>query len=161
MKKIDYKKWTIAFLLFVVAVLIGYIFTIMSPVSSSPQGTSVGSGMDMDMMLKTFNVQRGQPIPTVSLSIQKEPDANEWDVHIVTTNFVFRPEKVGQKAVLGEGHIHLFVDGKLYVVLSPWFHIDTLPKGKHIILVRVANNDHSTYAVNGKYIQVSHMITAP
>src|SRR6185312_12968774 len=144
MKKLDVKKWTIAFLLLVIAVLTSILLSVLNPSSNSPQSDGSGSSMDADMMLKTFDVPKGQPIPTVTFTIKKESDANEWDVHIITTNFTFAPGKVGNAPKMGEGHIHLFVDGKLYVVLGPWFHIDMLPKGKHTILLRLANNDHST-----------------
>lgn len=154
-KTIKFEKWIIAILLLIISILTGIICTMITP-PPSPQSNSIG--MDMDMTLKTFGVPQNKPIPTVSFTLQKEPNTQEWDVHILTTHFTFTPNKVGEKPVLGEGHVHLFIDSKLYVVLGPWFHIDTLPKGKHTILLRLANNDHSTYAVSGSYIQTSETL---
>jgi hypothetical protein len=115
--------------------------------------SSMGSMEQMaGMSATTYNVLAGQPVPTVSFQIIPDK-ADGYDIHTITTNFTFTPEKIGSAAVPNEGHIHLYVDGALIVVLSPWYHLNNLPSGNHQIEVVLANNDHSQYQVNGQQVQ--------
>jgi hypothetical protein len=115
--------------------------------------SSMGSMQQMaGMTAQTYNVLAGQPIPTVSFTITPST-VDGYNIHITTTNFTFTPEKIDKAAAPNEGHVHLYVDGALIVVLSPWYHLNKLPPGDHEIRVVLANNDHSLYAVNGQDIQ--------
>ena len=55
--------------------------------------------------------------------------------------------------MLGEGHAHLYVDGKkrdrLY---GPWYHLADLTPGRHTIEVTLNSNNHAEYLLEGEAI---------
>lgn len=90
--------------------------------------------------------------PSVQLHAIKDPVAG-WNLHIVTDNFRFAPERAGQPHVLGEGHAHLFVDKvKIARVYGSWFHLAKLPPGEHRLKVTLNTNDHKNYVVGDQAI---------
>lgn len=92
-------------------------------------------------------------IPELSLEVY--PDAVKgWNIRLVTKNFRFAPENVNKKPVPGEGHAHLYVDGKKVARLySPWFHLKPQSPGPHTIRVTLNANNHSDLAIHGKPIE--------
>jgi len=88
-----------------------------------------------------------------------EDSMKGWNVHVITTNFTFTPEQLDGATVAGDGHVHLYIDGHLIIMLGDWYHIDALTPGTHTIKVGLFNNDHSAYAVNGNNIEASQTIT--
>ncbi len=123
--------------------------------------SSMGSMSEMaGMTTKTYNVTAGESIPTVSFQIIPE-QKDGYDIHITTTNFNFTPEHIDQAPAANEGHVHLYLDGALIVVLGNWYHLNALPSGNHQIRVALANNDHSLYAVNGQSIEAVQTLHVP
>ena len=119
-----------------------------------------GSDMPAGMVMKTFNVLPSEPTPTISFNIT--PDTlGGYDVQVMTTNFTFTPEHLDGAPVPGEGHVHLYIDNDLIIMLGPWYHIDILTPGAHTIRVGLFNNDHSAYNANGANIQAVQQITVP
>ena len=143
-------------LLVLVIVLVAIVATQYSPTLK----VGVGSTVPMGMVIKIYPVDPLVPIPTVSFDITEDPPAmGGWDVHASTTNFTFTPQNVNEAPVPNQGHIHIYVDGTLYVSYSPWYHLGTLSPGQHIITVALAANDHSIFTLNGNYIQAEKTIT--
>lgn len=126
-------------------------YTIGSPVAN-------GSQMPIGMVMKTFDVLPPEPVPTITFDITKD-SMDGWNVHATTTNFTFTPEKLNGVSAAGEGHIHLYIDNQLIIMLGPWYHIDSLTPGTHTIKVGLFNNDHSAYSVNGNQIEAQQTIT--
>ena len=94
-------------------------YTIGSPVASlDPMMTG--------MMLKPFIVSADEPVPTVDFTIARDSMGDGWTLHATTTNFQFTPEHLNMAPAPGEGHLHLYIDNDLIVMLSPWQHIDAL-----------------------------------
>ncbi len=58
-----------------------------------------------------MEVPQGQAVPTVDVVVRKDIKKG-WNLEAQVTNFKFAPEKVNQAAEVGEGHAHLFVNGK-------------------------------------------------
>jgi hypothetical protein len=131
-----------------------------SAVRAKETMVGMGSGAPAGMMLKTFDVASGEPVPTIRYTIESD-GADGWNVHIFTTNFTFTPQNINGEPVAGEGHVHLYIDGVLTVVFGPWYHIDTLASGKHSIEVSLNNNDHSVYSFEGKYIEATSTLSVP
>ena len=94
-------------------------------------------------------------------------------VKVKVTGFKLAPQAVGQPPMQGEGHLHfsmdggkfdhpkysgangqlavkLGVDGKYSPSVTPTITYKGLPKGKHVLEVYLANNDHSNTGVEGK-----------
>jgi hypothetical protein len=125
-------------------------YTIGSPVTPATQ-------LPMGMVMKTFPVASSEPTPTLSFDINQDT-MEGWDVDVHTTNFTFAPEHINGVPVAGEGHVHLYIDNNLIIMLGPWYHIDHLSPGQHIIRVGLFNNDHSIYTVNGARVEVEKTI---
>ena len=111
------------------------------------------------MVLKTYDLKPTDPVPTVNFDIVRDPvSMGGWDVHVLTTNFTFTPQNVNGTPVADQGHVHLYVDNTMYVIYGPWYHLDNLPPGQHIITVALVANDHSIFAENGQYIEAKKTI---
>jgi hypothetical protein len=112
------------------------------------------------MALKTFEVSAAEPVPTVSFEITKDTMGG-WDVHVDTTNFTYSPEHLNGAPVPGEGHVHLYIDDNLIIMLAPWYHIDSLSPGAHTIRAGLFNNDHSAYTINGQRVEATQTVDVP
>ena len=75
------------------------------------------------------------------------------NIQIETVNFVFSPTNAGGKHVEGEGHAHLYINGKKEARLyGSWFHLSSklLKKGKNKVTISLHANSHEQLTVNGK-----------
>ena len=99
-----------------------------------------------------------QGAPTVVITATAD-SMTGWNVHVETKNFRFAPEHVGQAHVAGEGHAHLYLDGKKIARLyGPWFHVPAQAAGKHSLRVTLNANSHEELAVDGKVIEATTQI---
>jgi hypothetical protein len=128
-------------------------YTVGSPVLSS-------SELPKGMALKLYEVPAETAVPTVGFTIARD-SMGGWDVHAETTNFTFSPEHLNGAPEPREGHLHLYIDDNLIIMLGPWYHIDSLAPGAHTIRVGLFNNDHSAYAVNGVRIEAEQTLDVP
>ncbi len=95
-----------------------------------------------------FDLPEGSPVPTVAVHAQKDSHGG-WNLHLQTSNFTFSPENSGREDVPGEGHAHLYVNGKKHArIYSPWFHT-SLPKGTSKLRVTLNTNSHKEYYSGG------------
>ena len=102
---------------------------------------------------KMIDVSDWAAVPSVSMNVDKDAKRG-WNIHIEAQNFEFTPENVNADNQEGEGHAHLFVDGKKVArVYSPWFHLPALSEGTHTIRVELNANDHSTLALGDAPIE--------
>lgn len=102
-----------------------------------------------------LDLPANMPAPEVMIHASKD-DMGGWNFHLMTTNFKFTPENAGKDDVLGEGHAHLYINGKKVArVYNNWFHT-TLVKGENKVKVTLNSNSHKDYYFQGK--QVSHEI---
>ena len=125
-------------------------YTIGSPVIPSTE-------MPIGMVMKTFEITPKEPAPTIAFDVTKD-SMGGWDIHVTTTNFTFTPEYLDGAPVAGEGHVHLYIDNNLIIMLGPWYHIDSLAAGVHTLRVGLFKNDHSAYSVNGVHIEAQQQI---
>lgn len=94
------------------------------------------------------------PVPTVAIRLLA--DKGGQSIYVETTNFRFAPEHVGHSYVSGEGHAHLYVDGKKVArIYGSAYYLDTsnLAKGNHEVSVRLATNDHKILTQHGQVIE--------
>ncbi len=105
-----------------------------------------------------MEISPGQPAPTVDLIVH--PDAKKgWNLQAKVSNFRFAPENVNQAAKPGEGHGHIYVNGKKIArIYNSWYHLESLPPGKNSVTVSLNANNHAALAINGKPIQDTEMI---
>ena len=97
--------------------------------------------------------------PTVELMVEEDKKSG-YNVRIMTTNFEFTPENVNGENVVGEGHAHIYVDGKkVGRVYDEYYHVDENFDGTKEFRVTLNANDHSEYAVNGEVVEATVMVT--
>ncbi len=102
-----------------------------------------------------FDLPAGSPKMSVELTPLRDEHGG-WALHIVTRNFIFAPQNAGKADVLGEGHAHLYVNGKkMGRVYGEWFHT-TLGKGINRLKVTLNTNSHQDYWQDGA--PVTHAI---
>lgn len=98
-----------------------------------------------------FEIPAGAAVPEVKIHAMADKNGG-WNLHIATTNFVFAPHKSGSEDLIGEGHAHLFVNGKKVArVYGEWYHL-SLPSGKVKVKVTLNSNTHMDYTYQGKPI---------
>jgi len=103
--------------------------------------------------------------PTASLEIKKDPTGG-FNVHVVTTNFIWRPEMASMKHVPGEGHAHVFLDGrKIMRIYNEWFHLNTYQfatrAGEQLLNIEFVGNDHAPYTIEGSPIGDTRIVDVP
>ncbi len=103
--------------------------------------------------------------PKVTLEIQKDPTGG-FNVHVVTSNFLWRPEMASMKHVEGEGHAHVYLDGrKIMRIYSEWFHLNTYQfattPGEQLLTIEFVGNDHAPYTRQGLPIGAELLVNVP
>ena len=98
-------------------------------------------------------IKPGPTAPAVALSVKKDAMSG-WNVQVMAKNFRFAPENASGAHKSGEGHAHLYVNGKKIArMYGPWFHIGKLPAGSAKIRVTLNTNDHRDLMVGEKLVE--------
>ena len=126
------------------------------------EGQHPGMSHDsMPMRQGTMEVGGMPAPPTVRLSVHKDPKAG-WNLQVQVENFRFAPEHASTAHVPGEGHAHLFIDGKKVTRLyGEWYHIPALAPGTHKITVTLNANSHEDLTNKGKPILATQDVRVP
>lgn len=110
---------------------------------------------------KTMEIPASQPIPSVDVTIHKDP-MKGYNLEAKVANFRFAPEDVSQAAKPGEGHAHLYINGeKITRLYSSWYYLENLKPGKNKITVSLNANSHQALVHNGKKIEDTETIDVP
>ena len=117
-----------------------------------------------DGMMSIHEITKAEA-PTASLEIVKDPTGG-FNVHVVTTNFKWRPEMASMKYVPGEGHAHVFLDGrKIMRIYNDWFHLNTFQfatrAGEQLLTIEFVGNDHAPYTIQGSPIGDQKIVDVP
>ncbi|MDG1170919.1 MAG: hypothetical protein P8N14_17140 [Sulfitobacter sp.] len=118
-----------------------------------------GADADHAMMHDTPLDVPAADAPQLSIMVTPDPVAGH-NLHVMTGNFTFSPERASLANVTGEGHAHVYINGeKQGRLYGPWMHLDDLPKGEVEVKVTLSTNDHRPLAVNGTPVFAAQMIT--
>jgi hypothetical protein len=103
--------------------------------------------------------------PTASFEIKKDPTGG-FNIQVVTENFVWRPEMASMQHVPGEGHAHVFLDGrKIMRIYNPWFHLNTYQfatrSGEQLLSIEFVGNDHAAYTSQGLPVGTEQVLDVP
>ena len=103
--------------------------------------------------------------PNATLDIQKDPTGG-FNVQVVTTNFVWRPEMASMQHVPGEGHAHVYLDGrKIMRIYNEWFHLNTFQfstrAGEQLLSIEFVGNDHAPYTIQGLPVGAEQVVDVP
>ena len=87
--------------------------------------------------------------PKLSIKLHRDA-ASGWNLQLITENSRFAPEHVNQASGAGEGHAHVYVDGrKLSRLYGHWYHLTGIGEGVHTVRVSLNANDHSELVLEG------------
>ena len=109
-----------------------------------------------------LEIRPDEPVPTVEIAVTPDLENKGWNLRTQTSNFRFAPDAASGEHVPGEGHAHLYVDGKKVTRLyGEWHFLGTLAPGRHVIQVTLNSNDHNDYVHNGEVIAAETTVTVP
>jgi hypothetical protein len=103
--------------------------------------------------------------PQATLEIQKDPTGG-FNVQVITSNFVWRPEMASMEYVPGEGHAHVYLDGrKIMRIYNEWFHLNTFQfstkPGEQLLSIEFVGNDHAPYTIQGLPVGAEQIVDVP
>jgi hypothetical protein len=103
--------------------------------------------------------------PNATLEVQKDPTGG-FNVQVVTSKFVWRPEMASMKHVPGEGHAHVYLDGrKIMRIYNEWFHLNTFQfstrSGEQLLTIEFVGNDHAPYTIQGLPVGAGQIVDVP
>ncbi|MEM7109934.1 MAG: hypothetical protein AAF519_17035 [Bacteroidota bacterium] len=112
------------------------------------------TGTINDHSPRRVEVSPSERIPEVTfMEITKEALDMGYNLQVELRNWTFTPALVGQSYTENQGHIHVYVDGKMAGrMYSNWFYLGDLPKGRHKIAITLNGNDHSAFTIHGQMI---------
>ncbi|KZE44803.1 hypothetical protein AV540_23330 [Brevibacillus parabrevis] len=94
--------------------------------------------------------QAHQAAPTLQVTHTLTQD--DLELKLAVTNFTFSLENMGKENKQGEGHVHLYLDGKkIAKVFEASYVLKDIPSGKHEITVELAHNNHESYGVSERF----------
>ncbi|MGI9301550.1 MAG: hypothetical protein ACR2RB_02430 [Gammaproteobacteria bacterium] len=133
--------------------LLSFILLATFPLINSIQATESGHSHKHEH--SQIDVSALTEKPSVSLNVARDT-VGGWNIHVKTRNFRFAPENASREPVSGEGHAHLYVDGKKVSRLyGAWFHLGELSPGRHEIRVTLNANDHASLVLHGEPVAAS------
>ena len=103
--------------------------------------------------------------PKASLEVKKDPTGG-FNVHVSSSNFVWRPESASREHFVGEGHAHVYLDGrKIMRIYNEWFHLNTYQfatkAGEQLLSIEFVGNDHAPYTIQGSPIGDQKIVDVP
>lgn len=102
--------------------------------------------------------EAAEPHPAVAVEIVADPDGG-WTVHSTLSNFRLTSLAEAGEHVDGEGHLHVYIDGKTITMLEETsYKLPGLSAGMHEIRVELSSIDHSTLVIDGVPIDASVML---
>ncbi len=102
-----------------------------------------------------------QTLPSVDLVIHKDTKKG-WNLEAKVANFKFAPENVNKSHQPGEGHAHLYINGKKITrIYGSWYYLDSLPSGKNKVTISLNTNKHNPLVHKGKSIEDTEIIEVP
>lgn len=99
------------------------------------------------------------PAPTASADLAVDPMGG-YNLHIVTSNWTWKPELVNTDPVANEGHAHIYVDGVKTRVYEPWQHLKLAP-GTHTIRVTLNVNKRAEIMADGQLVESTIRVEDP
>jgi hypothetical protein len=104
-----------------------------------------------------------QGAPTIKLDVKRDPTGG-YNVRVVTTDLLWKPESASMEYVFGQGHAHVYFDGvKIMRIYNEWFHLNLFQfakkSGTQLLSVELVGNDHAPYTTEGAPIGSEELIT--
>lgn len=117
--------------------------------------TMPGGHMEHQAHGAAIEIPPGPDAPKVEITVAKDA-VGGWNLNIRAANFRFAPDHASLPHIAGEGHAHLYANGrKIARIYGPWFHIETLPAGDVELRVDLNANDHRPFSVSGHTVRAT------
>lgn len=157
---LDLKKLARRIGLAIIVVVAASVFAANLP---SPESDAVAPPMGAGTIpkssaIKTFALSATSAIPSIDFDVRNSAEGG-WDLHIITANFMFKPEAAGTLPHANEGYALIYVDGAPMIAYSSWYHLAALSKGDHTVTVALVAANGALFTVNGEYIKADKTIT--
>lgn len=99
--------------------------------------------------------------PAAVLHVEPDPGGG-YVVRVEADRFRFAPGPADGAHVQGEGHAHLYVDGrKVARMYGPVHHLPDLASGRRTLTVALATHDHRLYARSGEAVRGERVVDVP
>lgn len=139
----------------IAAIVTGWILAVSTVIPSNAHTSGV----------TTIHEIAQERAPQATLEVKKDPTGG-FNVHVKTTNFVWRPEMASTQHVPGEGHAHVYLDGrKIMRIYSEWFHLNTfqfsIKSGEQLLSIEFVGNDHAPYTIQGLPAGTEQLVDVP
>jgi hypothetical protein len=136
-------------------IVTGWVLAVATIIPSQAQSTGAISVHEITQ----------ESAPKATLDIQKDPTGG-FNVQVVTSNFIWRPEMASMQHFPGEGHAHVYLDGrKIMRIYNEWFHLNTYQfstrAGEQLLSIEFVGNDHSPYTVQGLPVGAEQIVDVP
>ena len=143
----------IQLVIIVMGISIGMFFSQKSQETHASTHASYPNHMLMDHGV--IDVGNDQKVPEIEqLTITKD-SMSGWNLYISTKNFEFTPSKVGSTHIAGQGHAHLYINGKKAArIYSNWFHLPKLEYEINELEITLNSNAHTTMTLNSSSISL-------
>ncbi len=113
---------------------------------------------------EAIDIAPGPHAPTLALEVMPAGSGRGggWVVRVKTTNFAFARDKVDQPHVAGEGHAHIYVNGKkIGRVYTAHHHLAELPSGETKVTITLNANSHQPLSVGGEALTRTVTVQVP
>lgn len=92
--------------------------------------------------------QRQKP----ALEVKHQLRGNDLHLQLEVQRFTFSLENMGKENKYGEGHVHLYLDGKKVAkIFERTYVYADIPPGQHEVTVELAHNNHESYGVKRSF----------
>lgn len=103
-------------------------------------------------MHESREITNANSIPSINIEVVKDPKSG-WNLFVELDNFQFNGKNASKSHVDGEGHAHLYINGKKITRLySTEYFLGELDSGPNTIRVELSSNDHSVLMFEGNVI---------
>jgi hypothetical protein len=83
-----------------------------------------------------------------TLHVTHSLSGNDLHLRLTVTDFTFSLDNMGKENKYGEGHVHLYLDGKKVAkIFERQFVLKDVSAGRHEVVVELAHNNHDSYGV--------------
>ena len=128
--------------------------------SAHGHGAAVAANGHSHLHDEFVSIPSGPDAPTLDIDLTPDPVAG-WNLHVKTSRFEFAPHSASRDHVPGQGHAHVYVNGrKIARLYGPWMHLASLPDGPATVRVTLSTNDHRALAVDQTPVAASITIGA-
>ncbi len=97
-------------------------------------------------------VPHEQDQPTPAFTVKHAVVGKQLRLDLTVSHFRFSLENMGKDNKYGEGHVHLYIDGKKVAkIFDKQFVYSALTPGRHEVVLELAHNNHESYGIKQRF----------